>query len=86
MSNKSKYKQCYLERGVFCGIASQTAWIPSKYAIVGDTVKIKQEDDTWQDGWVVKTVSEEEIDDPIDLHKAIREHRKNTGDSLQKCS
>lgn len=84
MGKKTKYRQCYLEKAVEGGLVSQTAWIASKYATVGSTVKIKQEDDTWEDRWVVKSVSSQEIDEPIDIHKAIRGHRKNTGDSLSK--
>lgn len=80
--SKATYKQCNLEKKISGGICYQVAWIESKFAVVGKTVKIRQEDNSWDDGWLVKSASDEEIDEAIDIHKAIRGHRKNTGDSL----
>ncbi len=80
--SKVKYKQCRLEKKRQDGLTIQVAWIESKFAVVGKTVKIRQEDNSWDDGWLVKFASDEEIDEAIDIHKAIRGHRKNTGDSL----
>jgi hypothetical protein len=31
-------------------------WIPEKHAVELKTLRIKQEDDSWQDGWIVMNV------------------------------
>jgi len=51
-----KYKQCVLRRGS----VEQTSWIPEKFAVIGKTLKLKIGDE-WDDGWVVKFVSEREF-------------------------
>jgi hypothetical protein len=30
------------------------AWIPENFANIGKFIKIKRDDDTWDDGWEVK--------------------------------
>ena len=34
------------------------AWIPQKFAILNKFIKIKKNDDSWEDGWQVVGVSE----------------------------
>lgn len=55
-----------------------------KYAAEGSVIKIKCGEE-WEDGWIVdevfRTVDEERLTYPP--HE-IRQHRKNTGDSLPK--
>lgn len=74
------YRQCKLEKGGGCVVT--TSYIPEKYAIVGDVVKLK--DNTgWDDGWVVVSVGHSRNDAP-EVRKMIRGHRRATGDSLAK--
>lgn len=55
MSKEVKfYKQCKLRKVN----TEQVAWIPEVFAIVGNFVKIKLGDGTWDDGWKVEFASE----------------------------
>ncbi len=42
------YKQCWLKRDNI----ETTSWIPEKFAIVGNYIKLKDKD-VWTDGWLV---------------------------------
>jgi hypothetical protein len=81
---KTKYKQCGLQKTTSAGHISQVSWIPTKYAILNQVLKLKDENDKWEDGWLVTTVGTEVIEEAIDLHKAVKMHRKATGDSMKK--
>ena len=67
----TKYRQCVLKKGNL----TQVSYIPEKYAEVDHILKLKGDD-----GWLV--VFAGELVDPPDVHKQIKGHRKNTGDSL----
>jgi hypothetical protein len=84
MSKKTKYKQCCLKKKTETGSVQTVSWIPEKFANVGGVVKLKKDDDTWDDGYVVMSASEEAVDEPPDYRKALRQHKKRTGDSLPK--
>lgn len=62
--------------------AFRVSWIPAKFAKVGQVLKLKDNNE-WDDGWIVEWTgfTEQHLEDP---RKAIREHRKRTGDSLPK--
>jgi hypothetical protein len=81
---KTKYKQCGLQKKTNNGYISQVSWIPTKYAILNQVLKLKDENDKWEDGWKITTVGTEVIEEVPDLHKAVRMHRKATGDSMKK--
>ena len=61
------------------------SYIPETFAQVGSVIKLRQDDNTWEDGWIVESVGArvEEANLP-DSHKAIKQHRKATGDFLPK--
>ena len=48
----TKHTQCNLHRGD----ERYTAWVPSNIAIKGRTVKLKNEDGTWDENWIVNEV------------------------------
>lgn len=50
MSKEINYVQCVLVNGA----SRQTAWIPQRFAVQDKFLKLKQEDDSWQDGWQVR--------------------------------
>lgn len=85
MSKKTRYKQCKLVKTEKAEGRShvRVSWIPEKFAVVGKVLKLK-ENDVWIDGFVVEFAGEDAIDEPPDMNKAIRGHRKATGDSLPK--
>lgn len=72
------YTQCILQKGS----VQQTSFIPSKFARIGKCIKLKNEDG-WDNGWIVaeigQTISEKDVPNS---HKAIKDHRKRTGDSF----
>ena len=82
--SKTKYKQCVLERKKGRTGHIRVAYIPEKYAEVGKILKLKTEAGGWSDGWKVIFAQDEAVDEPPDYRKAIRSHRKRTGDSLPK--
>jgi len=51
-----KYKQCLLTKFTFSGLINQMTWLPEKFAIQGEYIKLKTEDNGWDDGWCVKIV------------------------------
>lgn len=81
---KTKYKQCKLVKKTPTGQIETVSWIPEKFANVGGVIKLKNDDETWDDGYVVVSASETTIDEPPDYRKSIRQHKDRTGDSLPK--
>lgn len=69
------YVQCELRKENVIDIS----WIEEKFAQVGKSVRRKNEQDEWENGWVVTetygTVNEEHLKKMRDLHK---HHRKGT--------
>ena len=83
MTRNVKYAQCAMRRIVAGASVVTTSYIPTQFAKVGRVLKLKDSDDRWVDGWVVETVGDVivESDRVPDYRKAIRNHRKSTGDS-----
>lgn len=87
MAKETYYRQCALERKISeKAFSRQVAWIPEQYCKEGKILKIKDQNDEWVDGWEVKTVGQDLVSekDAPDAHKAIKGHRKATGDSMAK--
>ena len=82
-NKKVKYRQCTLDRKlsdkITCVLVS---WIPSEFAVLNKTLKLKT-NDKWEDGWVVTYVGQE-TNKPFYSKAAIKSHKKHTGDSLPK--
>lgn len=72
------YTQCRLKRFK----EERVTWIPSKYAVEGKILKLK-DNDNWTNGWEVIYVGAT-VDKCPNVVKQIKEHRNNTGDSLKK--
>jgi hypothetical protein len=51
-----KYYQCLLSKGQFIEEYWTVAWIPEKYAERYKILKLKEDNGTWSDGWVVNTI------------------------------
>lgn len=68
------YCQCKLRKNnVFT-----TSWLPQKFAVVGETVKLKN-NGVWSDGWLVESAGE-----PLDA--ALVEPRSRTHLKCRKAS
>lgn len=80
MAAKTTYKQCRLRRDTETGYTETTSWIPSKFAMVGWMLDLK-EGPNWTEGWEVLSVSSEVLKEAPDIRKMIRSHRRATGDS-----
>lgn len=77
------YVQCKLEHFIGDGkTVEKVAFIQEKLASLGEKVQFK-ENGQWDHGWVVMHVGTRRIGVP-DTRRAIREHKKRTGDSLPK--
>lgn len=87
MPKRIKYVQCSMKRTVLHGHVRTTSYLPQRFAKVGRVVKLRNDaDDEWTDGWVVEFVGSTIVDESRvpDYRKAIRSHRKLTGDSLRR--
>ena len=49
---KTKYVQCELKKGNSC----QVTKLPEEFAVEGITLKLRDKDKKWDDGWVVSKV------------------------------
>jgi hypothetical protein len=80
------YRQCTLERPTENGCEKIVSYIPDKFAKVGATVKLKEENDEWSTGWIVKTASPAKVEEKLlpDSHRDAKAHRRATGDALPK--
>lgn len=80
----TKYRQCELRKSMGDGqTVSQVSYIPTKFAVVGRTLKLRNESKSWDDGWVVISVGLIE-NAPTDARAKIKSHRRATGDSLRR--
>lgn len=68
------YRQCVLRRGK----TEQVSWIPEKFAQKTRPVKLKKDDGSWDDGWVVESVGSRASEDEVSLmerdHLRTRKH------------
>jgi hypothetical protein len=86
MTTKTIYRQCGLVRDLGNDVlASQVSFIPAKFAKKNVVVKLKDDNGEWEDGWKVVTVGVGADNSNLpDSHKAIKAHRRRTGDSLKR--
>jgi hypothetical protein len=81
-----KFNQCTLEKRSGFSTLKTVSWIPSKFAEIGKTIKLKDDNGNWVDGWnVIGLGTELEEDFLPDYHSEIKAHRRATGDSLKKA-
>ncbi|MCC9607945.1 hypothetical protein LOC68_02500 [Blastopirellula sp. JC732] len=86
MTKQVRYVQCGLRRQLNDGTLRATSYIPEQFAKQGGVLRLRDEQDQWTDGWIVEEVGLAilDSDDVPDSHKAIRAHRKQTGDSSRR--
>jgi len=51
-----KYTQCLLSKYIDEGCIKHVAWIPEKFAKYNKVLKLKCDDNSWNDGWIVQEV------------------------------
>ncbi len=83
MTRNVKYAQCAMRRIVAGASVVTTSYISTKFSKIGRVLKLKDSDDRSVDGWVVETVGDVivESDRVPNYRKAVRNHRKSTGNS-----
>jgi len=59
MSKEVMYRQCRLEKKTQTGVSEQVSWIPSRYAVVGRILELK-EGESWDNGWQVISAGAEQ--------------------------
>ena len=78
---KTTHCQCVLEKLVHChaggSYSKQTAWLPKRYAVIGEFLELKDDDGNWTDGWQVTAVgvtkeTEEVVERSADYRKTRR--------------
>ncbi len=76
------YRQCRMSRKN----EIQVSWIPEKFAVQNKVLKLKNYKDEWENGWIVENVGSSRVEESLlpDPHIDIKQHRKNTGDSMKK--
>jgi hypothetical protein len=48
------YRQCLLERRALAGVEQRVSWLPARFAVQGETLKLRQHSGgMWSDGWRV---------------------------------
>lgn len=77
------YRHCRLVKPVGTCEKVVVSWIPEKFAEVGRVVKLKDDDKTWEDGWVVREVWSSRLpaDQVPDFHELSKAHLRATGDA-----
>jgi len=66
------YRQCRLEKYVDGIIYKQVSWIPAKYAKHGKVLKLRHEDGSWDNGWIVAEIGEELQEHQVDRLRRAR--------------
>lgn len=80
-----KYCQCSLEKHYDGGKNLRTTYIPQKFAVKDSVVRLKEDDGSWSNGWIVKLVGPAVEEEMLpDSHEQIKAHRRTTGDSMPK--
>lgn len=77
------YCQCLLTKNTDSETRIKVSYIPQKYAVLNNVLKLKNGSE-WVDGWIVSKVYNEPIEIEISTKQSIKRHRNNTGDSLPK--
>ncbi len=77
------YRQCRLVKRLPAGELVQVSWIPEPHAALGRVVKLRDEDGSWDDGWVVKEAGSNRLttDQLPDFHQLSKAHLRASGDA-----
>jgi len=82
------YRQCLLEKSIDKNfdIYRTRTYLPEEFAVVGKSIKLRDDSKVLNSGWVVKEVSSTKVDELHlpDSHIEIKAHRKRTGDNTPK--
>lgn len=80
MSKTATYTQCTLVKSLVGTIYTyeRMVWIPSQFAELGDTLKLKNNLGEWSEGWLVRqvwqTLPAEAVERNARDHRRVRKH------------
>ena len=75
MKHKGHHVQCLLRKGT----THQMSWIPSKFAVLGKFLMLKQDNGSWSDNWeIVSRYTAIPSSQMYNLSTAYKYHRQNT--------
>ncbi|MHC5537033.1 hypothetical protein ACYOEI_02040 [Singulisphaera rosea] len=69
------YRQCHMEQPLGRATYHHTAWLPEKYAQLGENVKLLESNGSWSENWKVTFVSRTRLSEDV-VRKAERAHLK----------
>jgi hypothetical protein len=74
------FKQAYLKRDTKTGVQRSVSWIPENLAIPGQTIRLKNDDGTWTDPWLVTGTGDQRFvrAKALDLAHGAKKFRENT--------
>jgi hypothetical protein len=79
MKRNALYTQCRLVKKIRGGETIQTSYIPTEFAKVGRVVKVREDDGSWDDGWVIRIVGGSLTEEQLTaLEKAHRRFERET--------
>lgn len=76
MSKTKFYRQCVLQRGN----STQVSHIPEEYAIVGHILKLRDDNDVWEDGWLVKSAGDKQPAAMVEANEMLWKRTRKTSD------
>ena len=76
MSKTKFYRQCVLQRDN----STQVSHIPEEYAIVGQVLKLRDDNDVWEDGWLVKSAGDKQPAAMVEANAMLWKRTRKTSD------
>lgn len=70
MSKSEMYVHGTLEKFDGTGRLERTIWGPSEYMVVGKVVKVEENDGSWTQDWVVRSVYGEPMPEKLVAHRS----------------
>ena len=83
MARNVFYPQCLLVKRTPPAQFQQMSWIRDQFAVVGKALKLRAQDGSWDNGWVVNEASHNRlsVDQVPDFHELSKAQHRATGDA-----
>jgi hypothetical protein len=77
-----KYRQCHMTRPEGAATEHYTAWLPDRFAVLGEVLKLRGENGNWSDHWRVTFVSREALSEEIAVKNSRAHLRQRRASDL----
>jgi len=74
------FRQCKMERKIEGGSAHTTSYIPEPFCVVGKTLKLKDDDGKWEDGWKVTFAGQQRSFEQVDTQSRQHKYQRRASD------